>query len=193
MNALLGRKVVRASRTPGKTKTLQTIYWNTHLRLCDCPGLVCPSSAGLERQVLAGILPIQNVEPVLRFIGQRIPLEKVLKLKHEDDLEEEKKQDEFSLDVGAKKEEKGRWTTDELLAAYADQQGVLCFITQLLEASRYCLRDTSSLNHTLTLHESNLQVSSPRRVGDQTSIAQERSFFVNCTLPGSPGDSDHLS
>lgn len=129
MNALLGRKVVRASRTPGKTKTLQTIYWNKHIRLCDCPGLVCPSSAGLERQVLAGILPIQNIEPVLRYIGQRIPLEKVLKLKHEDDVEEEQKQeqDEFALEVeprkNSKKEEKGRWTTDELLAAYADQQG----------------------------------------------------------------------
>ncbi|GAA5882209.1 hypothetical protein JCM16303_002281 [Sporobolomyces ruberrimus] len=125
LNALLGRKVVRASRTPGKTKTLQTIYWNTHLRLCDCPGLVCPSSAGLERQVLAGILPIQNIEPVLRFIGQRIPLEKVLKLKHHEDEEEEEKQDEFEIEVGSRKktEEKGRWTTDELLAAYAIQQG----------------------------------------------------------------------
>ncbi|GAA5927187.1 uncharacterized protein JCM15063_005831 [Sporobolomyces koalae] len=126
LNALLGRKVVRASRTPGKTKTLQTIYWNAHLRLCDCPGLVCPSSAGLERQVLAGILPIQNVEPVLRFIGQRIPLEKVLRLKHQDEIEaEEKARDEFSLDVDVPvvRNDIGRWTTDELLADYALQQG----------------------------------------------------------------------
>ncbi|GAA6058876.1 hypothetical protein JCM10212_002820 [Sporobolomyces blumeae] len=126
LNALLGRKVVRASRTPGKTKTLQTIYWNKNLRLCDCPGLVCPSSAGLERQVLAGILPIQNVEPVLRFIGQRIPLEKVLKLKHHEEEAEEEKRDEFDLEYHEPppvKIEKGRWTTDELLAAYAIQQG----------------------------------------------------------------------
>jgi len=75
------------------------------------------------------MLPIQNVEPVLRFIGQRIPLEKVLRLKHEDEVDEEKKKDEFSLDVGAKKEEKGRWTTDELLAAYADQQGKYCSLS----------------------------------------------------------------
>lgn len=61
LNALLGRKVVRASRTPGKTKTLQTIFWNRTIRLVDCPGLVCPSFAGMERQVLSGILPIQNV------------------------------------------------------------------------------------------------------------------------------------
>ncbi|BGO90879.1 hypothetical protein NBRC10512_002371 [Rhodotorula toruloides] len=134
LNALLGRKVVRASRTPGKTKTLQTIYWNYSLRLCDCPGLVCPSAAGFERQVLGGVLPIQNVEAVLHFVGQRIPLEKVLKLKHAvemwqgEDEEDEEDEDEFSLDSpeerAAKREAtRPRWTTDELLAAYALQQG----------------------------------------------------------------------
>ncbi|BGO98697.1 hypothetical protein NBRC10513v2_003091 [Rhodotorula toruloides] len=131
LNALLGRKVVRASRTPGKTKTLQTIYWNYSLRLCDCPGLVCPSAAGFERQVLGGVLPIQNVEAVLHFVGQRIPLEKVLKLKHADEAwqgQEEEEDDEFSLDSpeerAAKREAaRPRWTTDELLAAYALQQG----------------------------------------------------------------------
>jgi hypothetical protein len=34
---------------------------------------VCPSSAGYERQVLGGVLPIQNVESVLHFVGQRMP------------------------------------------------------------------------------------------------------------------------
>ncbi|GAA5896878.1 hypothetical protein JCM6882_005056 [Rhodosporidiobolus microsporus] len=121
LNALLSKKVVRASRTPGKTKTLQTIFWNQHLRLCDCPGLVCPSAAGLERQVLAGVLPIQNVEPVLRFVGQRIPLEKVLRLRHPDgDLHEH--EDEFSLEAP---DQRARWTTDDILAAYAEQQGFL--------------------------------------------------------------------
>ncbi|GAA5866420.1 hypothetical protein JCM3774_004677 [Rhodotorula dairenensis] len=133
LNALLGRKVVRASRTPGKTKTLQTIFWNKNLRLCDCPGLVCPSSAGYERQVLGGVLPIQNVESVLHFVGQRLPLEKVLKLRHEDEVRVEAAadEDEFSLDTPeeraaqrrARREQAVRWTTDELLAAYAEQQG----------------------------------------------------------------------
>ncbi|TNY19065.1 hypothetical protein DMC30DRAFT_424476 [Rhodotorula diobovata] len=134
LNALLGRKVVRASRTPGKTKTLQTIYWNATLRLCDCPGLVCPSSAGFERQVLGGVLPIQNVEAVLHLVGQRLPLEKVLRLRHEDEVREEGRdedEDEFSLDSPEerrrererRREEMSRWTTDELLAAYAVQQG----------------------------------------------------------------------
>ncbi|GAA5986537.1 hypothetical protein JCM10908_003790 [Rhodotorula pacifica] len=138
LNALLGRKVVRASRTPGKTKTLQTIHWNKNLRLCDCPGLVCPSSAGYERQVLGGVLPIQNVESVLHFVGQRLPLEKVLRLRHDDEVrverqleEEEEKEGEFSLDTPEERaaqrrkrlEQVARWTTDELLAAYAEQQG----------------------------------------------------------------------
>ncbi|BGP39270.1 hypothetical protein JCM10449v2_003208 [Rhodotorula kratochvilovae] len=151
LNALLGRKVVRASRTPGKTKTLQTIYWNAHLRLCDCPGLVCPSSAGFERQVFGGVLPIQNVEAVLHFIGQRLPLEKVLRLRHEDEFHEQRREvveDEFSLDSPEdrrvrKEREVSRWTTDELLAAYALQQG---FITakvgrpDIYRAGAYILR-----------------------------------------------------
>ncbi|GAA5925846.1 hypothetical protein JCM3775_005132 [Rhodotorula graminis] len=130
LNALLGRKVVRASRTPGKTKTLQTIFWNANLRLCDCPGLVCPSSAGFERQVWGGVLPIQNVEAVLHLIGQRLPLEKVLRLRHDDEVyEAAQDEDEFSLDsveerrAARRAKEVSRWTTDELLAAYAVQQG----------------------------------------------------------------------
>ncbi|GAA5844144.1 hypothetical protein JCM11251_002449 [Rhodosporidiobolus azoricus] len=121
LNAFLSKKVVRASRTPGKTKTLQTIFWNRNLRLCDCPGLVCPSSAGLERQVLAGVLPIQNIEPVLRFIGQGVPLEKILRLRHPDG-EQHQHDDEFSLDAPGNK---ARWTTDDILASYAEQQGFL--------------------------------------------------------------------
>lgn len=105
LNALLQRKVVRASRTPGKTKSLQTIFWNDNLRLVDCPGLVCPSFAGMERQVLSGILPIQNVEPVLYFISQRLPLENILKLNHPD------------LDV---KEEDRFWTCDDILNSFAE-------------------------------------------------------------------------
>ncbi|GJN89589.1 hypothetical protein Rhopal_002576-T1 [Rhodotorula paludigena] len=154
LNALLAKKVVRASRTPGKTKTLQTIFWNATLRLCDCPGLVCPSSAGFERQVLAGVLPIQNVEPVLHFIGQRLPLEKVLRLKHHEEVLEEERDaldDEFSLESPEERrrgrQDKTRWTTDELLAAYAVQQG---FITakvgrpDIYRSGAYILRQLHS-------------------------------------------------
>lgn len=119
LNALLGRKVVRASRTPGKTKTLQTIFWNKTIRLCDCPGLVCPSFAGMERQVLSGILPIQNVEPVLYFIAQRMPLEKILGLHHPDF-------DPYSF------EDSPKWTADDLLGEYATSQGPFPFARALV-------------------------------------------------------------
>lgn len=105
-------------------RSLQTIFWNSTVRLCDCPGLVCPSFAGMERQVLSGILPIQNVglslcsslgflsgivlttqralkrqvEPILYFIAQRMPLENILKLRHPDFSE-------FALD-----DDVPRWT-----------------------------------------------------------------------------------
>lgn len=122
------------------TSSPQTIYWNKNLRLCDCPGLVCPSSAGYERQVLGGVLPIQNVESVLHFVGQRMPLEKPLRLRHEDEvrverqLDAEAEEDEFSLDTPEERAAQrrtrveqmvARWTTDELLSAYAEQQGEL--------------------------------------------------------------------
>lgn len=59
----------------------------------------------MERQVLSGILPIQNVEPVLYFISQRLPLEDILKLNHPD------------LDI---KEEDRFWTCDDILNAFAE-------------------------------------------------------------------------
>lgn len=43
LNALMGRKVVSVSRTPGHTKHFQTIFLTDNVRLCDCPGLVFPS------------------------------------------------------------------------------------------------------------------------------------------------------
>ncbi|GAA5985325.1 hypothetical protein JCM11641_005395 [Rhodosporidiobolus odoratus] len=118
LNALLGKKVVRASKTPGKTKTLQTIFWNRHLRLVDCPGLVCPSSVGFERQVLGAIIPIQNIEPVLQFISKRLPLEEVLRLRHPD-AQQDEEEDEFSFE---QPKEVCEWTTDDILVAYAVQQ-----------------------------------------------------------------------
>ncbi|KAM0788802.1 hypothetical protein ACM66B_002890 [Microbotryomycetes sp. NB124-2] len=124
LNALLGRKVVRASRTPGKTKSLQTIYWNQTVRLVDCPGLVCPSFAGMERQVLAGILPIQNIEAVLHFVAQRLPLERVLGLETSEPLDDD--EDDLAREISGKQMHKGddedAWTTDRILVEYALQQ-----------------------------------------------------------------------
>ncbi|CAO1615458.1 unnamed protein product [Parajaminaea phylloscopi] len=84
LNALVGSKVVRASRTPGKTKTFQTHRLGpSGAQLCDCPGLVFPSRAGQELQVLGAILPIsqvQAVSTVIRFVAAHMPLEEIFSL-----------------------------------------------------------------------------------------------------------------
>ena len=43
INSLMGKRVVSVSKTPGHTKHFQTIFINSKIRLCDCPGLVFPS------------------------------------------------------------------------------------------------------------------------------------------------------
>lgn len=61
MNALMGKKVVSVSRTPGHTKHFQTIFLTKTVCLCDCPGLVFPSSVPKQLQILMGSFPIAQV------------------------------------------------------------------------------------------------------------------------------------
>lgn len=61
MNALMGKKVVSVSKTPGHTKHFQTIFLTNNVRLCDCPGLVFPSSVPRKLQVLIGSYPISQL------------------------------------------------------------------------------------------------------------------------------------
>ncbi|CDS00144.1 hypothetical protein, partial [Sporisorium scitamineum] len=97
LNALFGSKVVRASKTPGKTKHFQTHFLiplplpttttptssSTHadqpkpvgeethrgqIRLCDSPGLVFPSLIGMEMQVMGAILAISQVQAITSCI-----------------------------------------------------------------------------------------------------------------------------
>ena len=96
LNALFGSKVVRASKTPGKTKHFQTHFLiplpsptaspapssagtstpkavgeETHrgqIRLCDSPGLVFPSLIGMEMQVMGAILAISQVQAITSCI-----------------------------------------------------------------------------------------------------------------------------
>ena len=51
MNAIMGKKVVSVSRTPGHTKHFQTIFLTQTVKLCDCPGLVFPSKVPRALQV----------------------------------------------------------------------------------------------------------------------------------------------
>ncbi|XP_052864759.1 guanine nucleotide-binding protein-like 1 [Anopheles cruzii] len=85
LNAVMGRKVVSVSRTPGHTKHFQTIFLTNTVRLCDCPGLVFPSATPRRLQVLMGSYPIAQLrEPYasVRFIAERIDLCQLLSLKH---------------------------------------------------------------------------------------------------------------
>jgi ribosome biogenesis GTPase A len=51
INALMGKKVVSVSKTPGHTKHFQTIFLTQNVRLCDCPGLIFPSKVPKALQV----------------------------------------------------------------------------------------------------------------------------------------------
>ncbi|KAG7306645.1 hypothetical protein JYU34_008062 [Plutella xylostella] len=72
LNALMGRKVVSVSKTPGHTKHFQTIYLTPQVRLCDCPGLVFPSTVPRPVQVLMGSYPIAQLRQpytTIRFVA----------------------------------------------------------------------------------------------------------------------------
>lgn len=105
MNALMGRKVVSVSKTPGHTKHFQTIFLTNNVRLCDCPGLVFPSSVPRNIQVLIGSFPIAQLrEPFasIQYLAERIDLIKTLNIKVE-----------------------GLWSAAEICEAWALKKGFL--------------------------------------------------------------------
>lgn len=110
LNALYGRKVVSVSRTPGHTKHFQTIFLTENVRLCDCPGLVFPSKAPKELQVLMGCYPISQLrEPytTIGYLAQRIDLVRLLRLQHpEGDTE-------------------NIWSAYDICEAWADKRGFI--------------------------------------------------------------------
>ncbi|KAG4079336.1 hypothetical protein HA402_008028 [Bradysia odoriphaga] len=85
MNALMGRKVVSVSKTPGHTKHFQTIFLTNTVRLCDCPGLVFPTSTPRPFQVLMGSYPIAQLRVPMasvKYLAERVDLQKLLNLTH---------------------------------------------------------------------------------------------------------------
>lgn len=85
LNAIMGKKVVSVSRTPGHTKHFQTIFLTNTVRLCDCPGLVFPSQTPRTLQVLMGSYPIAQLrQPYasIRFLAERLDIPKLLAIKH---------------------------------------------------------------------------------------------------------------
>lgn len=72
MNAIMGKKVVSVSRTPGHTKHFQTIFLTNNVRLCDCPGLVFPSKVPKVVQVIMGSFPIAQLRQpftAVKYLG----------------------------------------------------------------------------------------------------------------------------
>mmetsp|Transcript_53940 Transcript_53940/g.172957 ORF Transcript_53940/g.172957 Transcript_53940/m.172957 type:complete len:558 (-) Transcript_53940:470-2143(-) len=63
INALLGAKKVATSRTPGKTKHIQTLELpELGVTLCDCPGLVFPSVAATRAHlVINNTVPLDDL------------------------------------------------------------------------------------------------------------------------------------
>lgn len=93
MNALIGKKVVSVSRTPGHTKHFQTIFLTPNVRLCDCPGLVFPSNYPKQLQVLMGCYPISQLrEPYssIQYLAERVNVVEKLKLKPVDEVRVQK-------------------------------------------------------------------------------------------------------
>ncbi|CAH2083344.1 unnamed protein product [Euphydryas editha] len=85
MNAIMGKKVVSVSRTPGHTKHFQTIFLTSQVRLCDCPGLVFPSKVPRSIQILMGSYPIAQLrEPytTIRYLAERLDLPSLLRINH---------------------------------------------------------------------------------------------------------------
>ncbi|KXS12652.1 P-loop containing nucleoside triphosphate hydrolase protein [Gonapodya prolifera JEL478] len=118
INAILGTSRVSVSRTPGRTKHFQTLHLSPTLRsvvLCDSPGLVFPSFAPRELQVLMGIYKVAQVaEPwnVVGYLGRLVEVERLLGLREEILFE---KDDCVPLDF--------KWTASEVCEAFAIQRG----------------------------------------------------------------------
>ncbi|KAF5352402.1 hypothetical protein D9756_005949 [Leucocoprinus leucothites] len=127
LNALFGARRVRASKTPGKTKHFQTLYWTNDVRLVDCPGLVIPNYVPMEMQVLSGTLPISKISAIpacINYVAKLLPLEQVYKLSHPAAAElppEDKRT--WREGTHPPKPKPVQWTAMDILNAFADTKG----------------------------------------------------------------------
>ncbi|KAK7077336.1 Guanine nucleotide-binding-like protein 1 [Halocaridina rubra] len=108
INALMGKKVVSVSKTPGHTKHFQTIFLTKNIKLCDCPGLVFPSTVDMPLQVLLGSFPIAQVRDpisIAHYIAQRLDVPRILKLSQLEDMDN------------------SEWTSYFICKAWAEKRG----------------------------------------------------------------------
>ncbi|KAF7303234.1 G domain-containing protein [Mycena kentingensis (nom. inval.)] len=127
LNAIFGANKVSASKTPGRTKHFQTLFWTSEVRLVDCPGLVMPNLVPLEMQVLTGILPISRLSAVpfcTHFAATLLPLETILKLVQPGAPVVVDKRTWRAGERPASLDPKNRpWTAMDVLVAYAEAKG----------------------------------------------------------------------
>ncbi|KAF9294241.1 hypothetical protein BGZ88_004189 [Linnemannia elongata] len=116
INALLGEHAVSVSATPGKTKHFQTIHLTPKMILCDCPGLVFPSFATTQGDMVCnGVLPIDQLREFtgsVGLIGKRIPKDVLEAI--------------YGIKIAVLSEEEGGSglpTAEEFLIAYAVARG----------------------------------------------------------------------
>ncbi|KAJ1955764.1 hypothetical protein GGI12_005481 [Dipsacomyces acuminosporus] len=117
INALVGSKKVNVGSMPGKTKHFQTIHLTSDVVLCDCPGLVFPTFATTQADMVCnGVLPIDQLREFTGpsgLVAQRIPkwvLEAI-----------------YGIEIRTRHEEEGGTgvpTAEELLTAYAAARGM---------------------------------------------------------------------
>ncbi|KAK3788028.1 hypothetical protein RRG08_051102 [Elysia crispata] len=136
INVILQQKKLAVSATPGKTKHFQTLFVDSGLMLCDCPGLVFPSFVATKAHlVINGILPIDelrdHVSPV-NLICDRIP-RTVLEATYSIMIPRP------SMDDQADRLP----TAEELLFAYGGMRGFMTprGVPDAPRASRYILKD----------------------------------------------------
>ncbi|XP_060078328.1 large subunit GTPase 1 homolog [Ylistrum balloti] len=136
INAILRSKKVPVSATPGRTKHFQTLYVDSDLMLCDCPGLVFPSFVSTKAElVVNGILPIDQMRdhvPPTSLVCQLIP-KQILEETYS-----------INLPEPAEGEDPNRCpTAGELLNVYGYMRGYMTAngLPDCPRTSRYILKD----------------------------------------------------
>ncbi|XP_033764098.1 large subunit GTPase 1 homolog [Pecten maximus] len=187
INAILRTKKVPVSATPGRTKHFQTLYVESDLMLCDCPGLVFPSFVSTKAElVINGILPIDQMRdhvPPTSLICQLIP---------KSILEETYS---INLPEPAEGEDPNRCpTAGELLNVYGYMRGYMTAngLPDCPRTSRYILKDFvhGKLLYCYpppdvdveTFHPTRTTVTSKKRAPDNTPMSVpnrlDREFFA---------------
>ncbi|KAJ2813887.1 hypothetical protein H4S07_000341 [Coemansia furcata] len=117
INALVGAKKVNVGAMPGKTKHFQTIHLTSDVLLCDCPGLVFPTFATTQADMVCnGVLPIDQLREFTgpsALLAARIPKVVLEAL--------------YGIEIRTRPLEEGGSglpTAEELLCAYAAARGM---------------------------------------------------------------------